>query len=303
MLMEDSGNIRQLPRRYKESIVITAAIVIVGFVLQFTLGAFDFTLLRWPVNIVLGGMIILCLLLFSIKRKSLVYQWFSGIPTAVTLISAIVILGIACTPSAWPFVFVYFLILLSLGSVIIRRMIPFRIKDYAFYLNHIGLWILLFAAGMGAPDIRTYVMYVREGETERRAYNEKDDLLDLPIAIKLNDFYMEEYPPQQIVINGKTVMTRPEPKRFVSDINVYAEDGSYEHTLLEVNKPYKSGHWMLYQYGYDNEAGNRSAYSVIELVYDRWITPVYIGIVLLACGSVCMLWSGNKRKEAGNDME
>jgi cytochrome c biogenesis factor len=272
-------------------------------VFQFAIGAFDFTILRWPVNIVLSGVIILSLLLFSTKRKSFFYQWFSGVPMAVTLVSAIVILGITGMPSAWPFVFVYFLILLSLGAVIIRRMIPFRIKNYAFYLNHIGLWLFLFAAGMGASDIRTYVMYVQEGETEWRAYNENDDILDLPVGIKLNDFYMEEYPPQQIVIDGKTVMTRPEPKRFVSDIDVYAEDGSHGHALLEVNKPYKMGHWMLYQYGYDNEAGNLSAYSVIELVYDPWVTPVYIGIILLACGSVCMLWSGNKRKEASDDVE
>jgi len=92
-------------------------------------------------------------------------------------------------------------------------------------------------------------------------------------------------------------MTRPEPKRFVSDINIYSADGRIGHTLLEVNKPYKMDNWMLYQYGYDSNAGNMSAYSSIELVYDSWTIPVYAGMILLACGSVCMLWIGNKRKE------
>jgi hypothetical protein len=364
--------------------------VVSGFVLQHTVGDFDFALLRRPVNFLLSGMIVLLAIAFSRRPK-----WFSGTPQAVTLISAAVVLGITGSPSAWAFVLVYLLILLSLGAVVVRRMIPFRIKDYAFYLNHVGLWLLLFAAGMGAADLRRYVMDVREGETNRHAYNEKGELVELPIGITLNDFYMEEYPPQLVVVNRKTgvvqpenkpdyfqiderqgkigdrhilvkeyiheavrnrdgtyreakipaaapaarieirnpktgvaaegwvcagnivqpyavlnldeqyclVATHPEPKRFVSDIRVYTENGDREHALLEVNKPHKSGHWMLYQYGYDSEAGKLSVYSTIELVYDPWLMPVYIGIVLLACGSVCMLWSGNKRKEGENDVE
>lgn len=410
----------QFPWRYKESCTFIGGIIIIGLVLQLLVGTFDFTLLQWPINIILGGGFILLLLIFSIKRKSPFYQWFSGVPMAVTLIVALVILGVVMglTPqitshnvpdtipsrlglnrmtSSWPFVLVYFTTLLSLGSLIIKRLFPFRIKDYAFYLNHIGLWLFLFAAGIGSSDIKRYVMYVREGEVEWRVYNEKKDVLELPVAIKLNDFYMEEYPPKLTIINRKTgesqpenkpeyfqidekqpegkingwnislkkyihqavrnsdstyhevhmpgsvpaakieiqnpengvqkegwvcsgnitqlymvlnldedfcvAMTRPEAKRFVSDINIYSEDGNEAHSLLEVNKPFKQGNWMLYQYGYDNDAGNMSTYSAIELVYDPWVIPVYLGIIMLACGSICMLWGGNKRKEAEYDLE
>ena len=301
---------RNILRGYKESVAFVGGIVIVGLLLQLFVGAFNFTLLQVPVNIILGGIMLVVLLLFSYKRKSLLYQWFSGVPMAVTLIGTLAILGIimGLTPqiqsgdvpntlpsrlgfsrmtSAWPFVLIYFITLLSLGALIIRRLFSFRIKDYAFYLNHIGLWILLFAAGLGAPDIRRYVMYVQEGETEWHQ----------GVAIKLNDFSMEVYPPE-------SAMARPIPKRFVSDINVYSEDGKLAHTLLEVNKPFKFGNWMLYQYGYDNDAGNRSTYSSILLVYDPWVIPVYVGFALLACGSVCMLWiGGNKRKEVSDDVE
>jgi hypothetical protein len=408
----------QFPWQYKESVVFVAGIVFIGFFLQVTVGAFDFILLQFPRNIILGCMMIASLLLFSLKRKSPLYQWFSGTQMAVTLIGALVVLSIimGLTPQdqsahihdnlfsrfgftgmrfAWYFVLVYFITLLSLGALIIRRLFSFNKKDYAFYLNHIGLWLMLFAAGIGAADVRRFVMHVREGEIEWRVYNNKGEGLDLPIAIELNDFYMEEYPPQLTVIDRKTgisqpeskpeffqidekqptgqiagwdislkeyihkairnsestyreihmpgaspaalveihhqqtgiqkqgwvcagniaqlymvlnldeqyclAMTRPEPKRFVSDINIYSEDGKREHTLLEVNKPYKMGHWMLYQYGYDSAAGNMSTYSSIELVYDPWIIPVYVGMILLACGSVCLLWTGNKRKRGDPD--
>ena len=60
---------------------------------------------------------------------------------------------------------------------------------------------------------------------------------------------------------------------------------------------------MLYQYGYDNDAGKLSTYSSIELVYDPWLIPVYIGIIMFMLGSFCMLWAGNSRKEAVNDLE
>ena len=228
---------------------------------------------------------------------------------------------------------------------------------------------------------------------EQRAINKFkqlfNDVLELPVAIKLNDFYMEEYPPKLVVIDrnagevqpetkpaffhinekrrtqqiGKweitleeyihdavrnsdstyhevrmpgaspasrvkalntetneikngwvssgnisqlymvlnldsaycVAMTQPEPKRFVSDIEAFSEDGKKAHALLEVNKPLKLGSWMLYQYGYDNDAGKLSTYSSIELVYDPWIMPVYIGIIMFMLGSFCMLWAGKNK--------
>ncbi len=419
--MKQERKMWQFPWKYEESVLFIGGVVVVGFVLQCMTGPFDFSLLLWPVNGILGLVIVLLSIVFGMKRNNPLVRWFSGIPMAVTLIVALLILGIimGLTPqvirlhpgdkdavsvlglrqmtSAWPFVFLYFLILLSLGTLIARRLFTFNKTNYAFYLNHLGLWLLLFASGLGAADIKRYVMHVREGETEWRVYNDHGDILDLPIAIKLNDFIMEEYPPKLAIIDRSTgnvqpeekpdyfqleeepvsgrigdwdiiaekyiheavrnsdstyqkapmpgaspavkvkvtnrntgvishgwvcvgnsaqlymtlplddnytvVMTQPESKRFISDINIYTEDGKQTHALLEVNKPYRMGNWMVYQFGYDNEAGKLSSYSSMELVYDPWLIPVYIGITLLACGSICMLWIGNRRKEEINDVE
>ncbi|MDF9828991.1 cytochrome c biogenesis protein ResB [Parabacteroides sp. PF5-6] len=405
----------QFPWRYPESIALVFGLLVVGSVLQIFAGPFDFTLLLWPVNGIVGAVIVLLSVLLAVKRKNPLVQWLSGVPMAVALIGGLLILGIfmGLTPqlahihpgdkslgtalgfrqmtTSWPFVILYLLLLLSLGTLIARRLFSFRKADYAFYLNHIGLWLLLFASGLGASDMKRYVMYVREGDTEWRVYNADGEALELPIAIRLNDFIMEEYPPQLAVIDrqsghaqpeqhpeylqldekpvtgkidawdlsveeyiheavrnsdstyrrvampgatpavlihaknrhtGKTaqgwvcggstaqllmtlplddtytvVMTRPDPKRFISDIDVFTEDGAQGHTRLEVNKPYRVKHWMIYQYGYDTEAGKLSSYSSMELVYDPWVIAVYVGILLLAAGSVCMLWMGNRRKE------
>ncbi len=404
----------QYPWRYKESIAFVSGIVIVGFLLQITVGAFDFSQLKYPVNLIFGSSIILFLFIFSFSRKSNFYRWFSSIPFSVALIGVLLILGLimGLTPqiaghshnsasvpsilgfdrmtSSWPLILIYFLVLLSLGALIIRRAFAFQVKDYAFYLNHIGLWLTLFSSGLGAADIERYVMRVYEGEVEWRASNRKNEIIELPVAVELNDFNMEVYPPHLTVIDRNTgtaqpegrpdfftidtkrpegkldrwdirlekyiheavrnsdstyhevrmpgsspaakimafdrntgeecsgwvcsgnmsqlymvlnidtnycvAMMRPEPKRFVSDINVYRKGKEVEHSLLEVNKPYRAGAWTIYQYSYDEEAGKLSNYSILELVYDPWLILVYIGIFMLAAGSICMLWTGNRRK-------
>ncbi len=413
-MTRDTKKIWQSPWRYAESISIVLGLIIVGFILQLVLGKFNFLMMGAPINLIIGAAIIVFLLIFALFRKSQFYQWFSGVPFSVSLIGGLLILGILMglvpqmsrlnphdhdiwtilgfrqVTSCWAFVLVYFVTLLSLGSLIIRRLIKFNWRDYAFYLNHIGLWVLLFSAGLGAADLKRYVMYVYEGETEWRVFNDKEEVLDLPIAIQLNDFVMEEYPPKLTVIDresgepqpsgkplyyqidekypqgelgrwkidvdeyihqairssdstyrevpmpGSTpavkvtvtdietgkitkgwvcggnlsqlymtlpltdeytmVMTQPEPKRFMSDINVFTENEQTAHAELEVNKPLKLGNWMIYQYGYDNAAGKASTYSSFELVYDPWMIPVYIGIILFALGSICLMWSGNKKK-------
>ncbi|MDR2949302.1 MAG: cytochrome c biogenesis protein ResB [Prevotella sp.] len=411
----------QFPWRYKESLAIIFGTIIIGFILQWLVGKFNFLLFGAPVNLIIGGCIIVFLVLFSFARKNPIYQWFSGVPFAVSLIGGLLVLGLVMglTPqmlkldphdhsiltrlgfkqvtSSWPFILVYFLTLLSLGALIMRRLIAFNIRYYAFYFNHIGLWILLFAAGLGTSDMKRYVMHVQEGGVEWRVYNDNGDVLELPIAIQLNDFVMEEYPPKLAIIDRNTgdaqpiskpdyfqidekrpegklwdwdisleeyiheairnsdstyhhmpmpgsspaarikisnkkngeihqgwvcggsmsqlymtlpidsqyciVMTQAEPKRFMSDIIVVTQDGHEAQTQLEVNKPLKLDNWMIYQYGYDNQAGKASMYSSFELVYDPWLYPVYIGIAMLALGSICLLWSGNKKRKKEYDVE
>jgi hypothetical protein len=412
--MEEQQKMWRQPWRYAESIAFVLGLMAAGFALQAVLGAFNFSAISSPVNLFIAGVIIVFPLVFSIWRKTLFYQWFSGVPFSVSLTGGLLVLGIVMglTPqmeqlnphdksfitmagfrqmtSSHAFVIIYFVTLLSLWTLIVRRLFTFRIKDYAFYLNHIGLWLLLFAAGLGAADLRRYVMYVNEGETQWQVYNKNDMPLELPIAIQLNDFQMEEYPPKLVIIDHRTgdalpenkpqyfqvdetnpsgklldwnirvkkyihhavrsndtnnlyreahiaaaapavlieasniktnktlsgwvcggnrsqphayqtldnhrllVVTQAEPKKFVSDIDVYTPDGLSVHALLEVNKPLKIGNWMIYQYGYDSQAGKASAYSSFELVYDPWKWLVYTGIVLLAAGAVCLILKKSK---------
>lgn len=410
------------PWSFAESIIVVTGLVLSGFALQLFLGYFDFSILAWPVNIISGGALVVLLLLISFGSKSKLYQWLSGVPFTISLLSALMLLTIVMglTPqqtgslpekktvldllgftrmtTSWPFVIIYLFTLVALGTVIIKRLKVFRWKDYAFHLNHIGLWIFLFAAGLGHADMRRYVMYVQEDTDfpEWRVYSDKGDVLELPVAIRLKDFILEEYTPSLAVVDRKTgkaipegepayfhidakqsggslqgwdirvekylgdalrmnneayqpitmpgscpaalvtatekatgkvkkgwiscgnfaqpdqplqlsaryslEMTRPEPKRFASDIEVFTKAGASIGYILEVNKPLKIEDWTIYQYGYDNNMGKASNYSSFELVYDPWLNIVYAGMGLFAVGSLCLFWLGRKKKgEKKND--
>lgn len=407
--MRDRRKMWQSPWGYAESGAVTGGIMMIGIILQLVVGCFDFYLLVAPSNLLAGGMLIfLPVLLGGLGRRRHFVQWLSGVPMCVTIILALLILAIimGLTPQAtdgsegkwmlgldtmtraWPFVLVYLLVLLSLGTLIVRRLFHFHIRDCAFYLNHVGLWLLLFAAGLGYADTERYIMYVGEGQTEWRVYDDVKNVKELPIAIQLNDFNVEVYPPKLAVIDrnsgevqplgqaqyfqidpdmshgrlygweievdeyihqavrnsdstyravlmpGATpaayvtatkegmkrkgwvcggnqaqlymslplseqycmVMTAAEPRKFTSDIVVYAQHGEIKKTVLEVNKPARIGSWTIYQYGYDNQAGQFSSYSSFELVYDPWLIPVYGGILCMMLGSMMMIWT-RRRKE------
>lgn len=411
----------QFPWKYKESIIFLAGLIVIGFLLQLIIGEFPYSLLLYPANIYCGIFLLIVIIVSSFWSNNYIYQWLTGIPFSVTIIGFLLILtfimgitpqlittsetesediflklGLNSITSSWPFVIIYFCTLFSLGALIVRKMKKFKWPDYAFYLNHIGLWIILFFAGLGAADMKRFEMFVEEGKTEWRVFNKKGNVLELPIAIHLNDFIMEEYQPKLVIINKKgtplpenrpvyfqideknltgvlaenyevtvkkyihdamrkgdsyeeikmtgscpaalvvvnnkqtgeviegwvssgspyilyqvlnlpnnllLVMTQPEPKKFVSDIVVHVKPESEEQEVktfpfqLEVNKPLKINDWVIYQYSYDTNAGKLSSYSSFELVYDPWVNYVYAGMIMLACGCICLLWKGNKKNK------
>ncbi len=401
---------------YPESFAIVVGVVIIGLSLQLCVGAFDFYLLANPVNYIAGLVTILVSILVGITaHKSNFARWISSVPLSVALILTTLILTIimGLTPQIaegaqtttplgfeamtknWAFVMLYGATLIALGSATIKRLLVFRIKDIGFYLNHIGLWLLLAASGLGYADMERYIMYVSEGETQWRVYNESGEIKELPIAISLEDFDMDVYPPKLTIIDRSTgeaqptskphyfqidndikrasingwevenleyihtavrssdstyrevpmpgatpavkvrasrggqsiegwvcggnqsqsymtlplseeyciVMTAPEPSLFTSKVEVFTESGKAVSTTIEVNHPLRIDSWTIYQYGYDNNAGRLSSYSSFELVYDPWIIPVYIGIIMMMLGALTLIVGGRKTKRDDHNVE
>jgi hypothetical protein len=105
--------------------------------------------------------------------------------------------------------------------------------------------------------------------------------------------------PDYLVIDKSyaLILTKPEPKKYSSNIIVYENASKSDTFALEVNKPVSIKGWDLYQIGFDEEQGKWSTLSVVEAVRDPWLPIVYFGIALLLSGALYMFWIGKDKKE------
>lgn len=98
--------------------------------------------------------------------------------------------------------------------------------------------------------------------------------------------------------NDALVMPPPNPKKFRSRLEI-ARDGRVETADVEVNRPLSVGGLRLYQLSYDERMGAASETSVIEVVEDRGVPVVYVGIALMLVGAALHLVEGTKRATGG----
>ena len=213
-----------------------AAIAVAGVALQLLFGALNITLLHAPVNLLLGAAMVSGAVVCAIFRESRFVRRFSGVPFAVTLLAAILMLcllmglipqspairpeesllsGLQRMTSSWPFALLYITLLCALAATLARRLAAFRLRDYAFYLNHVGIWLILFAAGFGAADFVRCSMWIATGASESTGQSRDGREISLPFSVRLNRFEMEEYPPKLYLAHPVTGNYLPE-KRPVS---------------------------------------------------------------------------------------
>jgi hypothetical protein len=259
--MATARKLWQFPWGYPESALFVEGIVLVGFLLQLVVGQFDFALLRAPANFIALAILLALIFLGVHFQDTFITRWVAGIPLAVTLAAALLLFGLCMefTPqlsrlpsqandlgsrlglrmmsSSWPFVFLYGLLLISLGIATARRIPRFSRRDLAFFCNHLGLWILLASSGLGAADLLRAVMDVREGETEWRARDDKnEEMLELPIAITLKDFVMEEYPPKLAIVDRKTRQPQPEGRPDFHQIDPRHPEGHIDGWAITLDR-------------------------------------------------------------------
>ena len=208
------------PWGYAEGWAICAGLLITGFGLQLITGPVQAGLFQYPVNVA-GGLIFLLVLCigFVVGRKITVVQWFSGLTASITSLSALlsVVLvmgfvgpGIERITMSWPFVLLFLYFLFVLGFVTLKRIVSFRWRDVPFMLNHVGLFITLLAAILGNGDLRRLRMTVPLENPEWRASDEKNEMIELPLAIELRSFTIDEYPPKLMLIDNTTGKALPE---------------------------------------------------------------------------------------------
>lgn len=136
-------------------------------------------------------------------------------------------------------------------------------------LSHLGLFLLMYGAFWGAPDVVDAQMAVFHGHDESYAYTGDGRVVTLPFSVRLVDFSIDYYD------DGIS------PRQYSSLLQI---DGKEYET--SVNHPCLCRGFYIYQSDYDQESGE---YSVLKVVRDPWLSVVFLGMLLLAVGAVAGL--------------
>jgi len=222
----------QFPWKYKESFTISLGLFLIGTILEFALPC-KIPALLFPINLIFGiNILALFVLLHIYLGKSKIIQWLTSIPASISSITLFVILsllmgfipqsenanqslhnlGFEHIQTTWQYLFAELYFLFTLGLITAKRSIPFRIKNIDFMINHLGLLLIIMGMTLGAGDKTKVGVQLHENKVEWRGYNQNGQITELPIAMKLTKFSIEDYNPSMVLVNNKTAEAIDEKK-------------------------------------------------------------------------------------------
>jgi len=238
---------------YERGFIVSLVIFIVGTALEWVTGGMGASLPKWPANLQFGlAFIILLLFLHFYYRNTKVIKWLSRVPAAsssIVLFTILVLIlglskqnepeasqfsrltGFDHIRNSYTFLLSGLYLLTSLGLVALRRLTPFTFKNLGFALNHVGLWIIVFAGSLGSGDLERLTIYVEEGQTVWYAYDQNREPREVPFNVKLIDFDIKDFPPKLALIEQPGMMV---PK-----------DVKNNFTLVESGMNYTLGEWEI----------------------------------------------------------
>lgn len=296
-------------RRFKEinmykRLLFVTIYLLLAMLLQITTGNFPLLFFTFPLNVIFAAIWICLLVRLYMEGNQLPFTRFlssshTSILSILLLIGGSLVIGLfpqlsdaeAASKSgivaalgcynfmtSWIFVAILLLLLSNLGMVIIHAFCHRKKAKKRFLLNHIGLWLALFAGFFGSSDVQIVRIPLTAGQPTREAYAMNGNLYYLDYELELHSFHVDYYP------NGM-------PSRFAADVRI-----GNEHTVLEVNHPYNYRFGEdIYLTGYDTRKKNNSQYCVLQVVYQPWKYIIVAGILMMLAGAVLLFVNGPKR--------
>ena len=237
------------PYTLKEGAAIVAGLLVTGGLLQVTLGPLEWGLFAWPANfITLILFIFLLIVAFLLRKRSYFCLFMSTMQAAIPAIAAAAILtlimgvtkqvaegkrpmdplGLTKMLSFWPFILVYVWMTAILGEVTINQIARFSWRRFPTLVSHVGLFLILTCGTLGSADMLRVKMYCETGQPEWRGLDAFNNVHQLPVAIQLEKFTIDEYPPKLMLID-KTGRPLPQDKPE----NLLVDNGMKSGQLLD----------------------------------------------------------------------
>lgn len=214
----------KFPWGYRESFLVAFFLLLSGFLIELLIGG-GTRMPAWPVNIAIIIIFIIYFILIHYLVKHPIVKWLSGTPAAIAAISTFTLmvlllgfipqtpsptdpslldsLGLTNVTSSWPYLMSALYLLVVLGFTIVRRFKSFSIKNIAFLLNHIGLWIVVVTASLGSSDMWRLSMSLETRHPAYTAFDNKGQGYNMGFGMILLDFNIEEYPPEVGLMHNK----------------------------------------------------------------------------------------------------
>ena len=215
--------------KMKEGFVTGAGLILVGLALQYSVGPIDWSAFAFPINAICLVLYLAFLaLIYALRHRVRLFSFFftteAAVPTLVYAALLTVAMGLtrqvapherAIDPigltrmlSFWPFVLIYGRLTGIVGLIAIRQILHFRLRELPSLLSHLGVFIAIVAATLGSADMERVKLRASMDMPEWRATHEQG-FLELPLAIQLEKFTIDEYPPKLLIINSKTGKSIP----------------------------------------------------------------------------------------------
>lgn len=226
MSNENSRKTWKHPWSYREGTIIMVAILLLGFALQAASGDTVLRIAGFPWNLV-SGIVFLGLLglSFFLWQKHPIIKGLGSVKAALPAILGFTFLvlmmgfvkqdvepknavaklfGLSHLVKTWPFILINLYLLILLGIVTMKRLTPFNLKNAGFFLNHFGLFLVLFSTALGSSDIQRLTMNCYENQTESHAVDASGRVVELPVTMKLLNFNIDEFRPKVTIVDNKT---------------------------------------------------------------------------------------------------
>lgn len=235
---------------YNESFTFSAALIVAGFFLEYSMASSQIALPGFPYNLwIIGGYLFITLISFYFLKGNIV-KWLVSIPSVIASVSSMTFLvllmgfipqndvasdfatqlGLTHITRSWPYLLIALYLITTLTFSIYKRFtFPITLKKVAYFMNHAGLWIVIVSASLGTADLKRLTMDLQEGEKKDYAVDRMETPYRVPFEIHLHDFIMDEYPPKLAVYNvvtGELLRTKKDknPVTIVEDMDVNIDD-------------------------------------------------------------------------------
>jgi hypothetical protein len=226
--MGEESNLKVVKPRwtYRDGTIVTCVVLLLGFVIQSVSGGVILRFAGFPWNLFSGLLFIAVIVVaFVLWQKHPVVKWLGSVKAALPAIlgftflvllmgfvkqdvepqfAALQLFGLTHLVHSWPFILINIYLLVLLGVVTLKRLTPFSLKNIGFFLNHFGLFLVLFSTALGYSDMQRLSMNCYEKQPEWKATDASGKTVEMPIAVQLIKFHIDEFRPKVTIVDNQS---------------------------------------------------------------------------------------------------